>query len=274
MPGGRAVTAEDTYPVRAAYGHVYHMTRAMVRGGLDSDLPGGLDTLFHTLSYSRLSVDDFLAACRHHGLDHLLFDIKDGEVDAELESRRARGAPPTDRELPFAVNGEEDRELADAMLDAYERRVADAEAMVRARAAARGGRAPRPPRGAEARALALGKEAMQTREGLRRLIGAIMPHGRAYLPYHLLTCGLGVMEFKGACRRFGLGHLVFDVTIREVLAELDARRARGAPPTDRELPLMMGEDDRAYADAMLDVYGRRAAEAEARAALEVAPAAA
>ena len=269
MPAARAVTAEDTYPVRAAYGHVYHMTRTHVRGGLDSDLPGGLDTLFHTLSYSRLSDDDFLAACRHHGLDHLLFDIEDGEVDAELDARRARGAPPTGRELPFAARGEEDRELADAMLDAYERRVADAEAM----AAARGARAAGPPRGAEARAQALGKEAMQTREGLRRLIGAIMPHGRAYLRYHLLTCGLGVMEFEDACQRFGLGHLVFDVTIREVLAELDARRARAAPPTDRELPLMVGEDDRAYADAMLDVYGRRASEAEARAALEVAPAA-
>ena len=49
MTGRRAVTAEDTYPVRAAYGHAYPMTRSQVRYGLDTDLPGGLDTLFHTL---------------------------------------------------------------------------------------------------------------------------------------------------------------------------------------------------------------------------------
>jgi len=41
------VTAEDTYPVRAHYGHEYPLTREMVRSTLDSDLPGGMECLFH-----------------------------------------------------------------------------------------------------------------------------------------------------------------------------------------------------------------------------------
>jgi len=259
----------------------------MIRYALDSDLPGGMECLFHTSSYSGTSVDDFFAACRHFGLDHLLFDIRYAEVKAELEARRARGAPPTARELPFAARGEGDRELADAMLDAYERRVADAEAMAAARAAARrGARLPPegdpasrlpPPRtaGGEACPLEdLGARELATREGTRHLLGLVVPHGRAYMVYHLLSCGLGISEFEGACHFFGLAHLLFDVPVRDVLAELEARRARGAPPTARELPLMMGEEDREYADAMLDVHARRAAEAEEAAALRVAPAAA
>jgi len=117
---------------------------------------------------------------------------------------------------------------------------------------------------------------MMTRDAVLRLLGLTVPHGLAYLPYHLHWLGMGVDDLMDACELFGLAHLLLDVPIREVLAELDARRARGAQPTRRELPLLMGEEEREYADAMLDVYGRRAAEAgaKARAALEVAPAAA
>jgi len=287
--------AGGTYTIRTGYGRECHMTRDMVRRGLDSDLPGGLDTLFHTLSYAMLSANDFLDACRHFGLDHLLFDITDAEIGAELEARRARGAPPTARELPFAVNGEGDRELADAMLDAYERRVADAEAMAAARAAAMGdppggplptGTVARPfpplPRSAGEQVHRL-RTANQgtvelTRGGLRRLLGLVLPHGLAYVPYCLYEHGVTLGDLRRACRRLGLDHLLLDVPIREVLAELTARRARGAPPTGRELPLMVGEEEREYADAMLDVYERKAAAAEAEtarvAALEAAPRAA
>jgi len=280
--------AEDTYPVRASPGRKYPMTREMIRYALDSDLPGGMECLFHTSSYSGTSVEDFFAACRHFGLDHLLFDIRDAEVDAELEARRARGAPPTARELPFAARGEGDRERADAMLDAYERRVADAEAMAAARAAPGGparrpaARAARsrlswPPAGPGEKAYnvgSAGSRVMVTRATARRVLGLVVPHGLAYMYYHLHELDMNPGDFMSVCRGFGLGHLIFDVPIREVLAELEARRARGAPPTARELPLMMGEEDREYADAMLDVHARKAAEAEAAAALRVAPAAA
>jgi len=51
------------------------MTRTHVRGGLDSDLPGGLDTLFHTLMHAAMSADGLLAACRHLG-----DPVQDGQV--------------------------------------------------------------------------------------------------------------------------------------------------------------------------------------------------
>lgn len=281
----------DTYPVRAAYGDPAQMTREMVRQDLDSDLPQGLGCLYHSMSYALMSVDDFFAACRHFGLDHLLFDIEHSEVLGELAMRRARGAKPTVREPPFGLEGEASREYADAALDVYERRVAEAEAVAGVRAALRGA-APRsalppgparrlpplPPRagGGESCPIstANGGTVEMTRARTRHLIGLVAPHGLAYLEYHLYMCGLNRVAFEDVCRHFGLGHLLVDVTGRDVLAELEARRARGAKPTARGLPIMVGEEEREYADAMLDAYERRAARAAGvarEALLEAAP---
>lgn len=282
---------EETFPIRTGYGDTLHMTRAALRRALDGLVPRGFTYVLRHLCGENMYEEDFMAACRHFGLDHLLFNVTNEDVLGELRARRARGAGPSERELPMMMT-EGAREDADAMLDAYEGRAADAEAMAERKAAMRGaaGTARRPPAGESAPRLdwpaaGAGEEAyqvaygrrrpiMMTRGAARRVLGLVVPHGLAYMPYHLHELGVSAGKFESACRSLGLGHMLFDVTIREVLAELDARSARGAAPTARELPLMVSEDDRGYADAMLDVYERKAAEAEARKAQKVAPAAA
>jgi len=283
--------AEETCAIRSVHDGDIRMTRRMMRASLDSLLPRGFKYAVHYLRGAGMYEEDYMEACRRFGLDHLLFDVTVDDVIDARQARRERGAQPTSREMPMMMMLESEREEADAMLDAYEARAADAEAMAARRATLRGarGRARRPTAEETVAALAAppghagdtcemrragGGRVMMTRDAVRRLLGLTVPHGLAYLPYNLHWLGMGVDDVMEACELFGLAHLLLDVPIRDVLAELDARRARGAPPTARELPLMMGEEEREYADAMLDVYGRRAAEAGARAALEVAPAAA
>jgi len=284
--------AEEAFAIRTAYDGDIRMTRGMMRASLDSLLPRGFKYAVRHLRGAGMYEEDYMEACRHFGLDHLLFDLSSDDILDALEARRARGAQPTARELPMMML-ETGRKHADAMLDAYEARAADAGAMAARRAALRGARkGARRPTAAETVAslaappghegdtyemhMADGGRVRVTQDAVRRLLGLTVPHGLAYLPYHLHWLGMGVDDVMEACELFGLAHLLLDVPIVEVLAELDARRARGAPPTRRELPLMVGEEEREYADAMLDVYGRKVAEAEARAgaSLEVAPAAA
>ncbi|MDD9808308.1 MAG: hypothetical protein OXU37_03785 [Thaumarchaeota archaeon] len=279
---------EETFPIHVTYGGPVMMTRKSLRGMLDRLVPRGLAYTTHYLHNINMREEDFVAACHHFGLDHLLFDVSIKDILTEVEARRARGARPTCRDLPV-VMGEEQREIADASLDVYERRAAYAEEMARARAAMRGtarrpaaGRIRRPlpplPRADGGKVYTFhphhGGAIEVTREGLRHLLGLLVPHGLAYIPYRLYEHDLYMSELRSACHSLGLRHLLFDVPVREVLAEVEARRARGARPTGRGLPLAMGEEDREYADAMLDVYERKAAEAERAAALEVAPAAA
>jgi len=121
---------EDPYPVDTTRGETVDLTRPMVMELLDSLVPRGLDWLVRGLEERGIHMCDFRRACRHFRLAHHVFDVAPEEAIAERNARRARGAPPTSRRLPHLMT-EADRELADAMLDVYERRVEDSASYLR-----------------------------------------------------------------------------------------------------------------------------------------------
>jgi len=96
-----------------------------------------------------------------------------------------------------------------------------------------------------------------TRPMVLDLLDSLVPRGLDWLVRGLEERGIRMHDFERACRHFRLAHHVFDVPPEVSIAERNARRARGAPPTARRLPHLMTEADRELADAMLDVYERR-----------------
>ena len=117
----------ETFTVRRAHGGTFELTRERLERTLDSIGPRGKSYVYHYLHVGAFNADDFEAACRHFGLEHLLVDISLTDIGNEMEARRANGAIPTDRPAPFGADWY-DRETVDAMLDVYERRVAEAKA--------------------------------------------------------------------------------------------------------------------------------------------------
>jgi len=120
------------YPIHTTLGTTVEMTRAMALDLLDSLVPRGLDWLVRGLEERGMRMCDFRRACRHLRLAHHVIDVSPAEAISERNARRARGAPPTARRLPHLMT-EADRELADAMLDVYEREVEEVASYLRER---------------------------------------------------------------------------------------------------------------------------------------------
>ena len=119
---GRSV---ETFTVRNADGGTFEISRERLEWLLNNIAPNGMRKLRYFLSCQQIDRADFEAACWHFGLGHYLVDVSRSDVQAELEARRARGAPPTNRIVPLYMDLD-DRERIDAALDAYARRVAEA----------------------------------------------------------------------------------------------------------------------------------------------------
>lgn len=118
---------EETFTVRMDDGGTFEVTRERLERTMRSVGPQGKWYFHRLLNQSSVNTDDIDAASRHFGLEHLLADISSEEIMREIDARRVRGAPPTDRPAPYMAEMDR-RERIDAMLDVYERRVSEAAA--------------------------------------------------------------------------------------------------------------------------------------------------